>query len=52
MHELAIKQANAVTLRTQDQLMALVRLGIGGRAHAVPEPVARVPRPAAAGRVC
>lgn len=52
MHELAIRQANAVTVRTQDGLMALVGLGIGERARAVPEPVARVPRPAAAGRVC
>jgi hypothetical protein len=52
MHELAIRQANALTLRMQDELMALVRLGISGRARAVPEPVARVPRPAAAGRVC
>ena len=52
MHELAIRQANAVTLRTQDELMALGRLGIGERARAVPEPVARVPEPAAAGPVC
>ena len=52
MHELAIVQVNPVTERTQDELMALVRLGIGERARAVPEPVARAPRPAPADRVC
>jgi hypothetical protein len=51
MHELAFMQVNPVTDRTQDELMALVRLGIGGRAGTVPEPVARVPQPAVAGRV-
>lgn len=52
MHELAIMQVNPVTERTQDELTALVRLGIGERSRAVPEPVARVPQPAPAGRVC
>jgi hypothetical protein len=52
MHGLAIRQANALTLRRQDELMALVRLGSGGRARAVPEPVASVPQHAAAGRMC
>ena len=52
MHELAIMQVNPVTERTQDELMALMRPGIGEQARAVPEPVARVPQRAAEGRVC
>jgi hypothetical protein len=51
MHELALMRVNPVTDRTQDERIALVRLGIGRRARAVSEPVARVPEPAAAGRV-
>jgi hypothetical protein len=51
MHEVAFMQVNPVTDRTQDELTALVRLGIVERARAVPEPVARVPQPAATGRV-
>ena len=52
MHELALMQVNPVTERMQDELIALVRPGIDERARAIPEPVPRVPRPAAAGRVC
>jgi hypothetical protein len=52
MHELALMQVNPVTERTHDELIALVRLAIAERARAIPELVPRVPRPAAAGRVC